>query len=302
MDKKRNILIAGATGFIGQALVHFLINKNQYRIKILTRDPERAFEIFGNTVIILTWPGHKELMLLPEGELCEAIINLSGENIGENRWSESVKQRILKSRVNAVSELYQMIQNMNFSPKVWIQASAVGYYGFNFSNQVDETANKGDGFLAGVVDKVEQELLLNDLKSTRKVILRLGVVLSNNGGFLAKMFEAFQAGIAITLGSGKQYLSYIHLNDLVRLIEQAVASEVYSGTINAVASKPIMMAELVQQLRTKTKARCHIKVPSWLLRLVFGVEKANELLLANQYVVSTKLKELGFRCSDQLFD
>lgn len=300
MDKKQNILIAGGTGFIGRALVMYLLEKGRYRIKILTRDPEYAFEIFSNTVIILKWPGHKEMMLLPEGEQCEAVINLSGENIGDQYWTSKQKQWILKSRINAVSGLCQIIKNMKVPPKVWIQASAIGYYGFNFDEKVDESGIKGEGFLADVVDQVEQELLSNNLLSTRKVILRLGIVLSNEGGFLQKMIDIFEKGIAVTFGNGKQNLSYIHINDLVRLIEQAIVFENYNGIINAVAPNPISMSQLVSYLKKKTKAKISIVIPSFLLRVLFGSEKANELLLANQNVVSDKLKKLEFTFTESI--
>lgn len=294
MDEKKTVLVVGGTGLVGQALVMSLLKKG-FVIKILTRDIEKARKIFPGVVVIYKWPNGNEKLLLHSSEGCDAVINLAGENIGAKPWTKKYKKRITESRVHSVNNLYAIIKSMKQEPRVWIQASATGYYGFNTSSSVDESAPHGNGFLAGVVKEWENTFNSVSLNVTRKVLLRFGVVISPTGGFLQKMKQAFNMGVAVCPGKGTQKLSWIHIDDLVEIIYQAIVNVEYKDIINTVTPNAISLWEFTKLLKRNSQALIKIHVPAWVFRLVLGKQKADEMVLANQDVVPKQLLAFNFQ-------
>ena len=283
MNSGKTILIAGGTGLIGQALVEHLL-KHGFEVKILTRNVEKARVIFPEIVAIHKWPKGNEKLLFANNKSCEAVINLSGENIGAKRWTKSNKAKIRDSRINSVNELYELMQRMPNKPKVWIQASATGFYGFNTLTQVDELEEVGQGFLANVVNAWEKTFHDCKIRDTKKVVLRFGVVMSGQGGFLNQMLKAFNWGLAVCPGNGKQFISWIHIDDLVEIIYQSVVNPIYNGTINAVTPNPISFREFTDVLKKHTNALFQLRIPAFVFRFLLGKQKADELVLTNQQI------------------
>ncbi|MFA6400960.1 MAG: NAD-dependent epimerase/dehydratase family protein [Salinivirgaceae bacterium] len=190
MNAKQTVLIAGATGFVGRELVTHLITSG-YEVKILTRNVVQAKKIFPKDVIILLWPNEKESRVLPATYSCNVVVNLAGANIGNLRWTHNNKHQILNSRIQSVDALFQIVNQLPELPSVWIQASAIGYYGANTLTPTNESGIQGKGFLASVVNQWELALESKSLGEVRKVYLRFGIVLSPKGGFLKQMKDAF---------------------------------------------------------------------------------------------------------------
>jgi uncharacterized protein (TIGR01777 family) len=293
MKEQTTVLIAGATGFVGKALVAHLLELG-YRINVLTRNPDKARLLFPESVGVVKWPDGNSKLLLSNCKHCDAIINLSGANIGAQRWSQSYKKEILNSRTESIIELEEIAKNLQNKPGVWIQASAVGFYGAQTDGVVNEQGPKGNGFLAGVVQQTEQQLQFVNLDGIRKVVLRLGIVISPKGGFLAQMKQAFNLGLGVYPGDGKQYISWIHLDDLVRIISQSITSSDYKGIINAVSPSPVSFKDFSLWLKKRTRAFLLLSIPAVVFKLFLGADKTSEMLLANQRVAPEKLKQLNF--------
>ncbi|MDA3893296.1 MAG: TIGR01777 family oxidoreductase [Salinivirgaceae bacterium] len=292
--QNKSILIAGATGFVGQALVPYLMDKG-YDVKILTRNISTAKKVFPHNVAIYKWPEGNEKALLGTNKGCEAIINLVGANIGEKRWTKNYKNKILSSRVNSVKNIEELVKLMPNKPKVWVQASAIGYFGD------DNNAGRASGFLANVVKQWETVFKAVQIKGLRKVTLRFGVVLSQQSGMLHQMKKVFNMGVAVCPGNGKQIFSWIHIEDLVSAIYQSIINEDWHGDFNAVAPNALSMWDFTKQLQTKTKAVIALKIPAFVFQLFLGKEKANELMLASQHVLPTKLLKNNFKYRFQYF-
>jgi len=300
MNSGKTILIAGGTGLIGQALVKHLL-KHGFEVKILTRNIEKARKIFPDIVAIHKWPKDNEKILFANNKSCEAFVNLSGENIGNSHWTKSNKAKIIESRVQSVNQLNALMQRMPQNPKVWVQASAIGFYGYNTTEPIDELAPVGEGFLASVVNAWERAFYDCEFNNTRKVVLRFGVVMSENGGFLAQMQRAFNWGLAICPGNGKQHISWIHIDDLVEIIYQCIANQKYNGIINAVTPNPLSIFEFTKELKKHTNALMKVRVPAFLFRIIFGKQKANEMVLANQQILPVFLTSNNFKFKYAVF-
>ncbi len=301
MHSEKNILIAGGTGLVGQALVKHLLSKG-FSIKILTRNVDKARLIFPDIVAIHKWPTLNEKILFTDTKNCEAIINLAGESIGTKRWTKFYKNKILNSRIDSVNELASLLKQMPQKPKVWVQASAIGFYGINTFHNTNELTPKGEGFLAEVVNAWESALNVAQIKSTRKVILRFGIIMANNGGFLAQMRGAFNWGLGVVPGNGNQHISWIHSNDLVEVIYQAIVNPKMEGVYNAVAPHPVSIWEFSSALKKHTNALVKLRIPGFIFQLFLGKQKTNELLLANQEVYPTRLLDQNFQFSYKTID
>jgi uncharacterized protein (TIGR01777 family) len=294
-------LIAGATGFVGKALVAHLLELG-YKINVLTRNPDKARLLFPESVGVIKWPDGNSKLLLSNCRHCDAIINLSGANIGTRRWTQSYKKEILRSRTESIIQLEDIAKNLPDMPGVWIQASAVGFYGAQTDGFVNEHSPTGKGFLADVVQQTEQQLQGVNLDGIRKVVLRLGIVISPKGGFLAQMKQAFNLGLGVYPGDGMQYISWIHLDDLVGIISQSITNSDYEGIINAVSPNPLPFKDFARWLKKKTRAIWLLPMPAFVFRLLLGAEKTSEMLLANQRVAPEKLKQLNFSFRFSTFD
>jgi uncharacterized protein (TIGR01777 family) len=301
MKEQTTVLIAGATGFVGKALVAHLLELG-YKINVLTRNPDKARLLFPESVGVLKWPDGNSKLLLSNCKHCDAIINLSGANIGARRWTQSYKKEILRSRTESIIQLEEIAKNLPEMPGVWIQASAVGFYGAQTDGFVNEHSPKGKGFLAAVVEQTEQQLQGVNLDGIRKVVLRLGIVVDPKGGFLAQMKQAFNLGVGVYPGNGKQYLSWIHLNDLVGIFSESITNRNYSEVVNTVSPNPISFKDFSRWLKKRTRAFVVFPLPAFVFRIFLGAEKTTEMLLANQRVVPEKLEQLNFTFRFSTFD
>ncbi|MGE4288025.1 MAG: TIGR01777 family oxidoreductase [Salinivirgaceae bacterium] len=293
MKEQTTVLIAGATGFVGKALVTHLLELG-YKINVLTRNPDKARLLFPESVGVIKWPDGNSKLLLSNCKRCDAIINLSGANIGTHRWTLKYKKEILRSRTESIIQLEEIAKNLPDMPGVWIQATAVGFYGADTNGFVNEQGPKGNGFLADVVEQTEQQLQGVKLDGIRKVVLRLGIVISPEGGFLAQMKQAFNLGLGVYPGDGLQYISWIHLDDLVGIISESIKNRNYLEVVNAVSPNPISFKDFSRWLIKRTRALVVFPIPAFVFRIFLGAEKTSEMLLANQRVVPEKLKQLNF--------
>ena len=225
-------------------------------------------------------------------ETADAVVNLAGENIGSGRWSESRKESIIESRENTGQILAEAIRLAENKPEVFIQASAIGIYGTSEDNKFNEKSPLGNDFLSGVGRKWENSSKGVEALGIRRVLLRTGIVLDLNEGAFPKMVLPFRLFIGGPIGSGKQWVSWIHLDDEVRIIDFILKNPQISGPVNAVAPNPVTNAEFGKTLAKLIHRPYWIPVPAFALKLILG--EMSTLVLDGQYVYPKKLVELDY--------
>ncbi len=288
------IAITGATGFVGSRLVQKLNAENQ-QIIVLTRNLARAQRVFPS----LTFPNLEFVTYKPKesGEWqesisgCDAVINLAGEPIAE-RWTAQQKQEILESRQLGTRKIVEAIAKAAVKPKVLISGSAIGYYGTSETAVFEETSPSGTDFLAEVCQNWEAEAEKVKEFGVRLAILRVGIVLAN-GGALAKMIGPFQLFAGGPIGTGRQWFSWIHRDDLVNLIVEAVTNEQMSGVYNATAPNPVKMKQFCQTLGEVMNRPSWLPVPEFALELLLG--DGAIVVLEGQQVLPKRTQALGFQ-------
>ena len=284
------IAIAGATGFVGSRLVPQL-QAQGHQVIILTRSPQQASNRFGQAQIVGYNP-------LKSGEWqqsisgCDAVINLAGEPIAEKRWTPAQKRSILDSRQLGTQKIVEAIDLATIKPQVLINASAIGYYGTSETSKFDETSPAGTDFLAEVCAAWETAAQSVTANGTRVVIFRLGIVLGENGGALGKMLAPFSAFVGGPIGSGNQWFSWIHRDDVVKLIIAALNDTKMQGVYNATAPNPITMTEFAQTLGTVMNRPSWLPVPNFVLEAMLG--EGAIVVLQGQQVVPTRTLAQGF--------
>jgi uncharacterized protein len=284
------IAIAGATGFVGSRLVEQL-QAQGHQIVILTRNPQQASNRFGAATVVGYNP-------LKSGEWqsaidgCDAIINLAGEPIAEKRWTPAQKRVMLESRQIGTEKIVEAIEKATNKPPVLINASAIGYYGTSETSKFDETSPAGSDFLAEVCTKWEAAAQAASASGTRVVILRLGIVLGENGGALGKMLAPFSAFVGGPIGSGKQWFSWIHRDDVVKLIVAAITDPNMRGVYNATAPNPVTMTDFAQTLGTVMNRPSWLPVPNFALEALLG--EGAIVVLQGQQVTPTNTLAQGF--------
>jgi len=289
------VAITGATGFVGSRLVKRLYGEG-YRILVLTRNTafaQKVFpsEAFPNLEIIAYTPnvsGSWQSAIAG----CDGVINLAGEPIAEGRWTSERKQEILNSRKLGTQKIVEAIATANPNPPVLVNASAIGYYGTSETATFDETSLSGNDFLAQVCQAWEAEARKVKDAGVRLVILRLGVVLGN-GGALSKMIPPFQLFAGGPIGSGQQWFSWIHVDDLVNLILQALIKPEIEGVYNATAPNPIRMADLSQTLGQVMNRPSWLPVPAFAIEALLG--DGAIVVLEGQQVLPKRTVETGFK-------
>lgn len=282
------IAITGATGLVGKKLVESLLKRND-EIIILTRSVQKAKKIFPNVENFIDWSQNVEnwKMLL---ENVDAVINLAGENVMAKRWNEEHKRKIYSSRIDGTKKLVDIISNLTNKPKVFISASAIGYYG-NINDVVDENSKAGNDFLANVVLDWEKTSQSIEHQNVRRVIIRIGIVLDKNEGALPKLVLPFKFFIGGSIGSGNQWLSWIHIDDLVNIFLFALDNKI-SGTFNATAPNPIKMKDFAKIIGKVLHRPSFFNVPRFVLKFVLG--EGAESILNGAKVKSEKIQSLGF--------
>lgn len=282
------ILISGSTGLVGSELSQVLIAKG-YDVVRLVRQKKliSADSIF--------WDPDHGVLDANEIRGVDVVINLSGENVAARRWSEAQKKKILDSRINATRTIVKAITSLPQPPKVLINASAVGYYGDRGLEICSETTSKGSGFLADVCVQWEKAAAPAAKKGIRTVFLRTGVVLSPNGGALAKMLPPFKLGLGGNLGSGKQYMSWVAIEDVVLAIIFIMEHPQMEGPVNIVAPNPVTNGELTKSLGKVLYRPTVLPAPAFVLRLLLGKEMANDFLLSSTRASPVQLLNAGYR-------
>lgn len=292
MDRlPRSVAISGASGLIGTALQHSLRSKG-VRVVCLVRSQRKAEgpqNVYWN-------PQEQEIDAVKLGDV-DAIINLAGENVAGGRWTNDRKKRILESRVLGTRLLVNTALDFESPPKVFLNASAVGYYGSSGNEPVDETGALGAGFLAEVCEAWEAEARGIAQDGIRTVFARFGVVLDKRGGALKKMLPAFRAGVGGRLGSGDQPFCWISLRDAVRALELALGDDAVHGPVNIVSPNPITNEVWTKALGRALGRPTVLPVPAIAMRLALG-ELANEVLLGGQAVLPGRLQRRGFEWLD----
>jgi uncharacterized protein (TIGR01777 family) len=223
----------------------------------------------------------------------DAVIHLAGDNIASGRWTAQKKTAIRQSRIDGTRLLSDALASLNQRPQVLISASAIGYYGDRADEVLTEESSPGSNFLAEVCQKWESATAIAQAAGIRVALLRIGVVVSAEGGAMSKMLPPFKLGAGGRLGSGKQYMSWIALDDLVRIIDFVLGHEELQGPINAVAPNPVTNSEFTAVLGTALHRPTVLPVPSAAINLLLG-DMAKELLLSSERVVPRKLLSSGF--------
>lgn len=279
-----NILVTGASGFIGSALASRL-GKNGHRVVPLRRTSP------GNDAGP-TWDPHAGQVHVESAGPLDAVVHLAGENIAQ-RWTPTAKQRIRASRVDATRLLCEALGRLPQPPRVMVCASATGFYGDRGNEVLDEKSEAGTGFLAEVCEAWEAAAEPARQRGIRVVHLRFGIVLAQHGGALAKMLPAFRLGLGGRLGTGRQYWSWICLEDLLRVVELALQNDRLSGAVNAVTPEPATNAHFTRFLARALRRPAFLPVPTFAVSLLFG-EMGREALLASARVQPARLLECGF--------
>ena len=286
------IAITGATGTIGGAVCRLVLERGDQPVA-LSRDPARAAAKLPDGVESHAWPD--PLASPPPTQAlagADAVIHLLGEPVSQ-RWSPAVKQRIRDSRVLSTRNLVAGLKALDDEqrPAVLVSQSATGYYGPRGNEQLAEDASPGDDFLAGVVSAWEQEAL-KVKSSCRVVVTRTGVVLSPSGGALAKMLPFFHAGIGGPVAGGRQYVPWIHIDDLVAALLFCAGNSDVTGPVNVTAPRPVDNAELSKALGRALHRPAVLPVPGFALKLLYG--EMAEIVTTGQRAVPKKLEQSGF--------
>ena len=281
------ILISGGTGFIGGALVEALLKRGD-NLFVLTRSKKISSE---NRLRYVIWNPEDEKAVISELDGAHAVINLAGELIAK-RWTGKQKEKIIKSRVNATRMIGQSIKQAMIKPQVFINASAIGYYGPCGNEALSEETLAGSGFLAETCKAWEANAVRVEDYNVRVVRLRIGIVLGKEGGALPKMLLPFQMGFGGWLGHGNQWFSWIHRDDLVRLIIFCLDQEQMKGAVNAVSPLPVTNKAFSMVLAQVLSRPCLLPVPAFALKLLMG--EMSEMLLTGQRVIPKKADEGGF--------
>lgn len=286
----KKILIAGGTGFVGKQLIPFLVEKG-YSIHVLTRKPSANST---ENICFFQWEIERQYIDKKAFEGVEILINLTGANIGEKRWTEQRKKEIIDSRINSIDVLYQYILENKFNINTFISSSAVGFYGAVTTDKTFvETSESGNDFLASVCQKWEVAALkFNDL-GIRTIIFRKGVILGKGGGMVQKLSPLANLGINVSLGSGKQYLPSIDIRDLVKLYNFILSNAQLNGIYNAVATEQMTMNDFSKALLKSFGKKSFLpNAPAFVIRLLFG--EMAVMLLEGSKVSNEKLKNTGF--------
>jgi len=285
------VVITGATGFIGRALCKAL--HRDYEVIALSRDASRAAKSVGDWAKVIEWDGRTTGSWFMQANGAFAIINLAGENVASGRWNESKKAGILHSRLDSSRAVLEVIKQVDKKPTVVILASAIGYYGSRQDEKLDETSTPGKGFLANVCQRIESYAEEIEGVGVRCVVIRTGVVLGRDGGAFAKIVKPFRFFLGGYLGSGRQWFSWIHLEDEVAAIKFLMENEHLKGAFNLTAPQPVTMKEFSKILGKVMHRPARLNVPAFAARLAFG-EMADEMLLSGQKVLPKRLLNTGF--------
>jgi len=279
------VLVTGGTGFVGSRLVEALLDAGHYAI-VLSRRPGRA-AVPGKAWTV------GGLDAIPGDTRIDAIVNLAGEPISNGLWTAAKRQRIITSRVDMIGACLKLIQRLTARPKVFVTASAIGWYGIRGDEPLDESSEGAACFSREVCLAIEDAAERVEAAGLRTVRLRIGLVLDRAGGMLGRMWAPFKLGLGGPFGRGGHWMSWIHRDDLIRLISHCIARPDLSGPVNGTAPQPVRNIEFVRSLGKALRRPAVIPVPALPLKLALG-QFAEELLLGGQRVHPVKAQASGF--------
>lgn len=284
------IVLTGATGFVGRALV-LRLARDGHKLFALTRSPRGARSKLGADVTVVDMGDSAAVDAAFEG--AEGVINLAGESVAEGRWTEKRKAQLWSSRIDTTRMLIEAARRTRAPLRAFLSTSASGFYGDTGEREVDESTPPGNDFLANLCVAWESEANKAEELGARVALLRLGVVLGDGGGALGKLIPLFKAGLGGKLGDGRQWVPWVHLHDVVEVFAKALTDERYSGPINVVGPAPITNAELTASLGNALDRPTFFTAPRFALKAALG--GASTAILASQRVVPTRLLELGYQ-------
>ena len=281
------ILITGGTGFIGSALVKKLLLQ-AHQITVLSRNAEKVREQFPDSVTALT-----DLQSLAVNSNFDVIINLAGAPIFDKRWTIKQKKIIRDSRIELTRQLIQVIANMQQKPQLLISGSAIGYYGNQGDTRLTEQSNSVADFSQQLCADWEQAALQAEEHGVRVCLMRTGLVLGKGGGILHRMLLPFKLGLGGRIGSGQQWMSWIHLQDWIAIAETMINDHGMSGAYNATAVNPVTNQEFSKTLAETIKRPAFLPLPAFVLQTLLG--EMSELVLGSQRVLPERLVEQNFQ-------
>ena len=274
-----SLLVTGSTGFVGR---QFIKSSSDPSITAVSRNQAKAEQILGDSVeAVLQWDPQGSQFQGPANVHFDKVVNLMGESIAEGRWTAAKKKRILDSRVKGTRQLVDGLLATGKPPSVFVSASAIGIYGDTDEAVVDESHPLDDIFAASVCQAWEEEANRLESHGTRVVCLRIGIILGDGGGAIDKMLPVFKLGLGGRLGSGKQWMSWIHIDDLTGMINWALDNPNVSGPVNATTPEPVRNSEFTRCLAKAVRRPAFIPAPWFALRLIFG-EFANSLFFSQR--------------------
>lgn len=285
MLKNKTILLTGGTGFIGTALCKQLLEQD-YIVFILSRNAKQR----KNTESIHYISQLQEL----DGTYIDSVINLAGEPLAAKRWNAQRKREFINSRVGTTRQLLEYFKQQSRPPQTIISGSAIGYYGACQDQPLNEGSPAGSGFAADLCQQWETQAAAFEELATRLCIVRIGVVLGPDGGPFAEMRRSFDLKIASRMGHGQQWLSWIHIDDMVNSLIYLLHTNTVKGVFNCTAPEPITNAGFTTAMQQATGAFIKMPLPAFALRAIVG-EMANEVLLVGQRVIPQQLLETGFK-------
>ncbi len=286
LKRHHHILITGATGFIGKRLTAGLI-ENGHSVTVLTRRPQEAAKL-GSPVNIIT-----NLDEVRDDDPVDAIINLAGEPLANGLWTRAKRERIVNSRLDLIAQIEQLCARLYVPPKTVIIASAIGWYGLREDEELSEESKARPCFTHEVCQSLEQAADRLKVYQCRVVSLRIGLVLGSEGGMLANLLVPFEYGLGGPIGSGKQWMSWIDLDDVIRLIIHALITQDLDGPVNGVAPFPVRNKDFAKALGSVLNRPAVLPLSATLLKLGLS-DLAKELLLGGQRVVPKKALASGF--------
>ena len=290
------VLVTGASGFIGSALCDALLARGDSVIG-LSRDPQRARGT-NPSVVWHAWEPTLERPAAAAFENVDGVVNLEGEKINQ-RWTDEAKRRIMESRRTGTRNLIATIAGLERKPKVLVNQAAIGFYGDRGDAMVDESAEPGEGYDAEVVREWEAAAHEAEGIGLRLVVVRTGHVLDASGGLLGELLPPFKLGLGGPIAGGRQYVSWIHIDDEVGILLWALDNEAIDGTINSTAPNPVTNREFAQAIGRALGRPASVPVPGFVLDLKFGSE-FGKVLRGGQRVLPRRALDLGyqFRYSD----
>ncbi len=285
------ILITGGTGFIGQSLSPALL-ADGHSVTILSRYPNKVESVFGRKIRQINAMAH-----LTDYDHFDAIFNFAGAPIFANRWSDDRKAVLMNSRINTTQKIIEFIERAKTKPSVLLSGSAIGIYGDQGDTLLDESASipasAQDGFghqLCAIWEKTAEKATASGV---RVCLLRTGLVLGKNGGFLQPMILPFKLGLGCKLGTGDQWMSWIHMDDYVAICKVLLGNSTLSGVFNLTAPNPVTNSRFTQTLARLLKRRAFLTMPTWTLKLLLG--EMSQLLTGSQRVIPKLLLDSGFQ-------